>query len=208
MSIPTKPNPLAAILVYGRPTGSDVPQASWFRAADKAATKTAAASLKYSALELQTEAERELAIGVEEGVLKGSGRIVVGSVTSEVYRRIEEFARKAAGASPATTASGSMVVEQNANILPTAAEAEALTLANTTLTSATAAWDALRAGSVVLAADWDKNKEIDGWWPAVVTKVDRNDLGLKWRDAPDLPRFKAQPKYIAILHPDFLASGE
>jgi hypothetical protein len=32
------------------------------------------------------------------GVLKGSGRMIVGSVSAEVYRRIEEHVRKAAGA--------------------------------------------------------------------------------------------------------------
>ena len=32
---------------------------------------------------------RALAAGAHEGVLKGSGRMIVGSVSAEVYRRIE-----------------------------------------------------------------------------------------------------------------------
>ena len=37
--------------------------------------------------------------GVHEGVLKGSGgHLIVGSVSPEVYRRIEEHVRKGAGA--------------------------------------------------------------------------------------------------------------
>ena len=73
-------------------------QASWFRAEDKEAIKAAAEALKFSVIELQTDADKALAAGAHEGVLKGSGRMIVGSVSPEVYRRIEEHARKAAGA--------------------------------------------------------------------------------------------------------------
>ena len=97
-----KPNPLPAILVYGTPSGPALTQASWFRAEDKEAVKAAAKELKFSVIELQTDAERALAAGVHEGVLKGSGRMIVGSVSAEVYRRIEEHVRKAAGAPDAS----------------------------------------------------------------------------------------------------------
>src|SRR5271166_2840282 len=92
-----KPNPVPAILVYGTPTNPELTQASWFRAEDKEDVKAAAEALKFSVIELQTDAEKALTIGVHEGVLKGSGRMIVGSVSSEVYRRIEDYARKAAG---------------------------------------------------------------------------------------------------------------
>jgi hypothetical protein len=74
-------------------------QASWFRAEDQDAVKAAAKDLKFSVIELQTDADRALAGGAHEGVLKGSGRMIVGSVSAEVYRRIEEHVRQAAGAS-------------------------------------------------------------------------------------------------------------
>ena len=94
-----KPNPLPAILVYGTPSGPALTQASWFRAEDKEAVKAAAEALKFSVIELQTDADKALAAGAHEGVLKGSGgRMIVGSVSAEVYRRIEEHVRKAAGA--------------------------------------------------------------------------------------------------------------
>ena len=95
---PTKTNPLPAILVYGTPSGPALTQASWFRAEDKEAVKAAAEALKFSVIELQTEADRALAAGAHEGVLKSSGRMIVGSVSAEVYRRIEEHVRKGAGA--------------------------------------------------------------------------------------------------------------
>ena len=93
-----KLNPLPAILVYGTPSGPALTQASWFRTEDKEAVKAAAAELKFSMIELHTDADRALAAGAHEGVLKGSGRVIVGSVSAEVYRRIKEHVRKAAGA--------------------------------------------------------------------------------------------------------------
>ena len=92
-----KPNPLPAILVYGTPSGPALTQASWFRAEDKEAVRAAAEALKFSVIELHTDADRALAAGAHEGVLKGSGRMIVGSVSAEVYRRIEEHVRKGAG---------------------------------------------------------------------------------------------------------------
>ena len=69
-------------------------------------------------------------------------------------------------------------------------------------------WDSLRAGSTVLAAYWDENNMIDGWWLATVTRADKNEFILKWRDTPEFPLGKVERKHIAILHPDFLASGK
>ena len=94
----SKPDPVPAILVYGTPSGPALTQASWFRAEDKEAVKAAAEALKFSVIELHTDADRALAAGAHEGVLKGSGRMIVGSVSAEVYRRIEEHVRKGAGA--------------------------------------------------------------------------------------------------------------
>jgi len=96
-----RPDPLAAIIAFGKPSGPSLPQASWFKAEDVPAVKAAAGPLKFSVIELRTETDKALAIGVHEGVLKGSGRIIVASVTPEVYRRIEEYARKPASADPA-----------------------------------------------------------------------------------------------------------
>ena len=112
--------PVPAILVYGTPTSPELTQASWFRAEDKQAG-TAAEVLKFSVIDIQTEAEKALTVGVHEGVLKGSGRMIVGSVSSEVYRRIEDYVRKAAGAEasprPADTepATTKALSEQNMN---------------------------------------------------------------------------------------------
>jgi hypothetical protein len=52
------PNPLPAILVYGTPSGPAMTQASWFRPEDRDAVKAAAKELKFSVIELQTEADQ------------------------------------------------------------------------------------------------------------------------------------------------------
>jgi hypothetical protein len=44
-------------------------------------------------------------VGVHEGVLKGDNRMIVGSVSVEVYQRIEEQVRQKAGGSPPPTKS-------------------------------------------------------------------------------------------------------
>src|ERR1700727_1617163 len=100
MTSPTHPKhtPVPAVLIYGTPTSPDLTQASWFRAEDKQAAIAAAEALKFSVIDIQTEAEKALTVGLQQGVLKGSGQMIVGTVTNEVYRRIEDYARKAAGA--------------------------------------------------------------------------------------------------------------
>ena len=86
MTSPTqpKPNPVPAILVYGTPSGPALTQASWFRAEDKEAVKAAAKELRFSVIELRTDADKALAARAHEGVLKGSGRMIVGSVSADV----------------------------------------------------------------------------------------------------------------------------
>ena len=69
---PTKTKPPARLLVYGTPSGPALTQASWFRAEDKEAVKAAAEALKFSVIELLTDADKGLATGAHEGVLKGS----------------------------------------------------------------------------------------------------------------------------------------
>jgi hypothetical protein len=50
--------------------------------------------LRFSIIELQTDAEKARTAGVHEGVLKGGGRMVVGSVSAEVCRRIEDYGQR------------------------------------------------------------------------------------------------------------------
>ena len=219
MTNPTqpKPTPLPAILVYGTPSGPALTQASWFRAEDKEAVKVAAQALKFSVIELQTDAEKALTAGVHEGVLKGSGRMIVGSVSSEVYRRIEEYGRKGASASdpsklenPAATKPAS---EQSTNISAASAISPAPAPATPAAAAigkpeSAAARETLRVGARVLAAYWNEKREFEGFWVAIIKRIDHGEYTLQWFDGPEYPPFKSRPQDIAVPHPEFRVTGK
>jgi hypothetical protein len=205
--IQPKPGPVPAILVYGTPTNPTLTQASWFRAEDKGAVKAAAEALKFAVIELRTEADRALAAGAHEGVLKGSGRMIVGSVSAEVYRRIEEHVHKAAVGSDqsrpdnAATAIKS-TAEHNMNIRHSAR------LTTDTFASAPNPWEALPVGAKVLAALWDEKQEFAGFWLATVKRIENGEFTLEWFEWPEYPAFKSPAKNVAIAHPEFRVTGE
>jgi hypothetical protein len=93
------------------------------RVPDAEEAAAAAPALKFSVVELRTDAEKTLAAGAHVGVLKGSGgQPIIGSVASEVYRRIEEHVRKGASAPDASKPDNAAVAtkttsEQNMNLI-------------------------------------------------------------------------------------------
>jgi hypothetical protein len=215
-----KTNPLPAILVYGTPSGPAMTQASWFRAEDQEAVKAAAEALKFSVIELQTDADKALAAGAHEGVLKGSGRMIVGSVSAEVYRRIEEHVRKAAGTPDASKPENAAAAtptkpasEQTTNagaagaISPGPARATPAAPAIGEPDSA-GARETLRVGARVLAAYWNDRREFDGFWLATVKRIERGEYTLEWFDSPEYPPFKSRPQDLAVPHPEFRVSGK
>jgi hypothetical protein len=214
-----KPGPVPAIIVYGTPSSPDLTQASWFRAEDQEAVKAAAKELKVSVIELRTDADRALAAGVHEGVLKGSGRMIVGSVSPEVYRRIEEYARQGVGvpdaskretATPATTTKA--VAEQNTNtgaaVASSPEPARATPAAPPTKPDSAPARETLRVGARVLAAYWNEKREFEGFWLATVKRIEPGEYLLEWFESPGYPPFKSRPQDIAVPHPEFRASGK
>jgi hypothetical protein len=224
-----KPTPVPAILVYGLPTGSALPQASWFRAEDQEAVKAAAKALKFSVIELPTEAEKALTAGIDEGVLKGSGRMILGSVSAEVYRRIEEHARKGASASdPAKAETAAAIPTKSAKGASADAPSKAEIVAAITTKSAseqntntgvagaaqpdpaspTDAWDRLQVGSYVVGKYWQSNGEPYGWWLGVIAEIDKNDVLIRWPDEPLTPALKIERKHVAILHPTYDVTRE
>ena len=204
MTTPTQPKatPSPALLVYGTPSGPALTQASWFRAEDQEAVKTAAAALKFSVLALKTDAERELTLGVHEGVLKSSGRMVVGSVTPEVYRKIEEHVRKTTGAPtpPATNAAPAETKptsEQNTN---TSVASAPPSIAPSDLATPPNPWETLRVGARVLAPYWNEKKEFEGFWLATVKRIEKGEFVLQWLDEAE---FKSAPRNVGLVHPEF-----
>ena len=201
---------MRAILVYGTPSGPALTQASWFRAEDQEAAKAAAAALKFSVIELQTDAEKALTVGVHEGVLKGSGRMIVGSVSSEVYRRIEEHVRKGAGAADASKLGSAVAsaakpaTEQTKNLIGPGAPSTS----KPDPVSATDAWDGLQVGSYVVGKYWESDGEPYGWWLGIIAGIDKTDFIIRWPDDPKTPPLKIERKHVALLHPAFDVTRE
>jgi hypothetical protein len=219
-SVQQKPDPSAVLIVYGRDI-SGIPRASWFKAEDKADAIAAAQSMKLATLELKTDEEKALTIGIHEGVLKGSGRMIVGSASPEAFGRIEDHARKMKSGAAATKVNEGAAANQPIAPSPHSASGPssaappsgaapsptATSTASAPSAAPTSPWASLRVGSTVLAAYWNEEKEIEGWWPAVITRADDNEFRLRWRDTTEYALGKVEPKHIAILHPEFLASG-
>ena len=182
-TIARKADPSAALIVYGRLDGVELPQAAWFRKEDSRTVETAAAALKLSTLKVASPEEQALATGISEGAVKSSGRVLLGSVATDIYQRLEERGRAVASTATADTKG----VDQHQP--PIAKDA----------------WEQVKPGAVVLAAYWDKKNQPAGWWPAVVVKVCDNGFVLRWRDTPDIPLGKLKRKF-AILHAEFLAT--
>jgi hypothetical protein len=214
-----KSTPVPAILVYGTPSSPELTQASWFRAEDKEAAKAAAKELKFSVIELQTDTEKALTTGVHEGVLKGSGRMMVGSVSSEVYCRIAEFAGKGASASDpsrpenAAATTTKPISEQNTNNSATGATSPAPLRASPATPTISkpdsgTARETLRIGARVLAAYWNERREFGGFWLAIIKRIEGGEFTLEWFDAPDYPAFKSRSQDIAVPHPEFRVSGK
>ena len=230
---PPKPIPLPVLLVYGKPTSPDLPQASWFRPEDRLAVRSAAQNLKFSVIDIVTEADRALIADVHEGVVKGGDRLIVGSVSLEVYQRIEDHVRKASGASSLPVNSNETkgvksTPEQTANTSEKGHVTPSTTKATTTAPDGKAAvpiaappgsgkqepatardpWDALRIGSNVLGKYWDANREPIGWWIGVITAINGNDFVIRWPDEPNKVPQKIERKHVAILHPTFDVARE
>jgi hypothetical protein len=228
-----KPIPLPLLLVYGKPTSPDLPQASWFRGEDGHTVRSTAQTLNFAVIDITTEADRTLIAGVHEGVLKGNGRMIVGSVSVQVYQRIEEQVRQKAGVSPTPTIGNETegakpTSEQNTNIseksnaTPSIAEA-APTAPDGKLVATTAAssgsskpepppardpWDRLHIGSNVLGKYRGDDGEPIGWWVGVITAIDKNDFMIRWPDEPNRRPRKIARKHVAILHPSFDVAHE
>jgi hypothetical protein len=206
-SSPPKPDPKAAIIVYGRQHAEGLPQAAWFRTENSQAAKGGAVEMKFAVIELKSDIEKALAIGVHEGVLKGSGRMIVGAVEPEVFRRIEEYVNKQP--SPATalanapsTAAAPLAASPGKSETDTAVAPEA---SASVAPNPTQAWQSLKVGDTVLTLYWNEKREPEGWWAATVARIEKNEFVLRWPNEPDYPVFKRAPKHISILHPEFLA---
>jgi hypothetical protein len=59
-------------------------------------------------------------------------------------------------------------------------------------------WDGIQVGSLVLA--WDR--EVEGWFEALITNEVAGVFRLKWRDYPEIRPITRKRQELALLHPD------
>jgi len=59
-------------------------------------------------------------------------------------------------------------------------------------------WSELAVGQLVIAQE---NDAADGYWEALIDKIDGDTLTLHWRDFPALPKFKRPRHAVALLNP-------
>jgi hypothetical protein len=67
-------------------------------------------------------------------------------------------------------------------------------------------WLQLKPGSLVLAAGFDEQDNLDSWWEAIIVRIDDGEFLVRWRDDPNEPRVSCSHEYIALLHPKITTS--
>jgi len=58
-------------------------------------------------------------------------------------------------------------------------------------------WKQIKPGDLVIAQE----SLADGWWEAIVTSADEDNLTIKWRDYPKLRQLHRSRFSVALLHP-------
>jgi hypothetical protein len=145
------------------------------------AAKKAASDAGLSALDVQTEEHRQAAAALPEGTINAQGRFSLSPASSGIIAELERLFKTAKG--------------QGA---PLASSAKSET-ASATISADL--WRQLKPGSLVLAAGFDEQDNLAGWWEAIIVRVDDGEFLVRWRDDPKEPRVSRSREYIALLHP-------
>jgi hypothetical protein len=172
---------IPALIVFGRFRGSNLNQAAVFLKKDAEAAKKAALDAGLSSLEVTTEEHRRAAATLPEGVINAQGRFSLSPVSPEIIAELErllkaETGQEGASDSAAKTETASAMISADL-------------------------WRQLKPGSLVLAAAFDKNDNLDGWWEAIIVRVDDGEFLVRWKGYPNEPRASRSQEYIALLHP-------
>jgi len=97
MSNPKNSDKIPALIVFGRIRGSKVDQAAVFLEKDAEAAKKAASDAGLSALEVQTEADRDMAAALPEGAINAQGRFSLSPASPEIIAELERLLKAATG---------------------------------------------------------------------------------------------------------------
>jgi hypothetical protein len=181
MSNPKNGEKIPALIVFGRIRGSKVDQAAVFLEKDAEAAKKAASDAGLSSLEVQTDADRNMAAALPEGAINANGRFSLSPASPEIIAELDRLLKAATG------------------LEATSARSAKSETASATISADL--WRQLKPGSLVLAAGFDEQDNLAGWWEAIVVRVDDGEFLVRWRDYPKEPRVSRSQEYIALLHP-------
>jgi hypothetical protein len=181
MSNPKNGEKIPALIVFGRIHGSNLNQAAVFVEKDAEAAKKAASDAGLSSQEVTTEEQRRAAAALPEGVINAQGRFSRSPASPGIVAELDRLLKAATGHAGTS----------NIN-----AKSET---ASATITADL--WRQLKPGSLVLAAGFDEQDNLAGWWEAIIVRVDNDKFLVRWRDSPDEPRVSRSPEYVALLHP-------
>jgi hypothetical protein len=168
------------LIVFGRIRGSNLNQAAVFLKNDAEAAKKAASDAGLSSLEVKTEEHRQAAATLPEGAINVQGRFSLSPASPEIMAQLGRLLKAATGEAATDTT----------NSKPE----------TTSATISADLWRQLKPGSLVLAAWFDKRRNVDGWWEAIVVSIDDDEFLLRWRDDPK-QRISRSREHVALLHP-------
>jgi hypothetical protein len=160
------------------PKGAKAPHAAWFRAAYAERARTAAKRQGLTALPVESAETRAVAATLKEGQLRAGGQLVMPCVSQNMLNQLQ---RLTAVPPPNTTGAATGRVTPGVNV-------------------PVAVWDTLKITDVVLAAHLEKGVP-DGWYEAVIMKIENGVFTLRWVDYPDHGLVRLPRQYLALMYP-------
>jgi hypothetical protein len=169
---------MPALIVFGTPKGAKAPHAAWFRAAYAARVVTAARRQALTTITVESNETLAVAATLKEGQLKAGGQLIMPCVSQDMLSQLRGLMPQPPGGSGASP-TGSTIVGVQVPV---------------------AVWDTLKPTDVVLAAHLE-NGVPDGWYEAIILKIEGGTFTLRWADYPRDPMVRVQRQHIALMYP-------
>ncbi|WP_129396480.1 hypothetical protein [Methylovirgula ligni] len=166
--------------------------AAWFTSRGVKAAKTAANDAQFHVVTIETAEAQELAARLTEGSIE-SGSLQLAQIDEALAHELDTLilAAQTIEAEAAATQMTQATPEGGDSSASEAAPAEAVL----------DAWEALKPGMLVLAADLDRQGKPEAWYEAQIMSLEGPEIRLLWRDFPREGLLLRTRRHIAILPP-------
>ena len=164
--------------MFGTPKGAKAPHAAWFRAAYAARVVTAARRQALTAIAVELNETRAVAATLKEGQLKAGGQLTMPCVSQDMLNQLRRLMPQPPGSSaPSPNGATTAGVQVPVSV-----------------------WDTLKLTDVVLAANLE-NGVPEGWYEAIIMKIEGDTFTLRWADYPREALVRLQRQHIALMYP-------